>query len=94
VFRLLIKLGRWLDKRFPEKVVLTRAEIDALILRITAVEQNAVHKGAVSDLVLIVKQVKDEFASLKTSLGMNRVGNDDIEAMLNGTPITGDTTNG
>jgi len=61
-----------------------------LIARLSVVESNAVHKGAVSDLISLVKGLKDEYVSLKASLGMSRIGDSEIRAMLNGQPIDPD----
>lgn len=121
MLRLLIRLGKWLDSRFPEKREVTieaydtiyrtlmahdaefseiRAKLDTLernleplVSRIGVVETSAVHKGAVADLVSAVKAIKDEFQSLKTSLGMGRIGNAEIRALLNGEPITEEMRN-
>ncbi len=84
---MLAKLGIWLQTRFPERKVVGDAEFSALILRIENLEHNSVHKDAVKALVLAVKEVKDEFATVKTGLGMNTVRSAEIQAMLNGHPI-------
>lgn len=31
MIRWVVKIGRWLDRRFPEKVVVTKADFDALL---------------------------------------------------------------
>jgi hypothetical protein len=58
-----------------------------LVQRLSVVEANAVHKGAVQDLVSVVKGLKDEYISLKASMGMSRMGDSELQAMLNGQPI-------
>lgn len=68
-------------------------QIDVLVSRLSVVEKNAVHKDAVSDLINAVKLLKDEYVSLKASLGMSRINDASIRAMLNGEPI-GDQDNG
>jgi hypothetical protein len=109
MIRLLVNLGKWLDRRFPEKVVVKAEEweavktcleslnarldplekdVEAMLKRLSVVETSAVHKGAVQDLVSAVKVVTDDFTSLKVSLGMNRIANSDIQAMLNGEYIS------
>jgi hypothetical protein len=65
-------------------------QIDVLIQRLSVVESNAVHKQAVQDLIVVVKSLKDEYISLKASLGMARITDTDIQALLNGNPIQGD----
>jgi hypothetical protein len=64
--------------------------IDVILQRLSIVEANAVHKDAVQDLITVVKSLKDEYVSLKASLGMSRIGDADIRAMLSGEPIQGD----
>lgn len=111
MIRWLVKLGQWLDRRFPEKCVVTLQDykaleqglqqckdltlhFDAVVERLSVVEANAVHKEAVAALIKHVQQLKDEVASLKAGLGMNRVGDAILQAMLNGEPITqGDNDN-
>lgn len=98
MIRFLVKLGHWLDSRFPEKVVVTTASFEILVKDLRAVqtrldrmEKEAVHKDAVKDLVLVVKSVKDDFQSLKTSLGFNtRQANPELNAVLNGEYLQGD----
>lgn len=114
MIRLLVKLGRWLDSRFPAKVIVTESDyaklhhdisicmekIEQVIdiqKRLVAVEAGlvdmqkaAVHKDAVKDLVLVVKSVKEDFQSLKTSLGFNaRQANPELSAVLNGEYLGG-----
>lgn len=109
MIRLLVKLGQWLDHRFPEKLVVnvenymslhaevsmlratlndTKASLDKALERLSVVEVNAVHKGAVQDLVSAIKLIKEDYTSLKANLGFNRVGSDEIQAILNGEPLT------
>lgn len=109
MLRWLIKLALWLDRRFPEKLVVKLSDyvelkaqleallpllpqVETLVSRVSVLETSAVHKGAVQDLVGVVAQVKDEVASLKTSLGFNRIGDASIRAILNGEPITTEET--
>lgn len=91
MIRTMIAFGSWLDKRFPERMEVKKADYDALQARLGALEAKledvqrvAVHKDAVRDVIAAVKQVKDDVASFKTSLGFNRVVNPDLSAMLNG----------
>ena len=110
MIKLIVRLGKWLETRFPEKFVVTAerynklendiavciektTQIDLILNRLSSVETNAVHKGAVSDLITAVKTLKDEYVSLKASLGMARIGDADIRAMLNGSPIDPEDTN-
>ena len=118
MIRLLVKLGAWLDTRFPEKVVITRdlydevrvqvyhlaariAAVDSKLQRVETsleaansrlfkVENSAVHKGAVSDVVIAVQALKADVVSLKANLGMNRVLADkELQIMLSGEEING-----
>ena len=111
--RLLVRLGQWLDSRFPAKVTVTLKEYQALqscqeqlqaevsmlrsqlndnslslnkvLDRLSVVESSAVHKGAVSDLVEVVKTLKDDYVSYKVSQGFTpKTVNSDLQAMLNG----------
>lgn len=100
MIRLLVHLGTWLDKRFPEKRVVSLQDweslqgckalipqVETLVSRLSVVESAAVHKDAVQTLIVHVQQLKDEVASLKAGLGMNRIGDSQIRAMLNGEPV-------
>ncbi len=98
--RLLRRMSDWLDSRFPAKVVVTATEyanlenrIHQLEIALADVKHTAAHVDAVRDVVLVVKAMKDDVQSFKTSLGFNRPGSADILATLNGDPI-GDGTNG
>lgn len=111
--RFLVKLGQWLDSRFPAKVTVTLRQYEALqscqdnlatevsmlrselndrtlslnkiLDRLSVVESSAVHKGAVSDLVEVVKTLKDDYISYKVSQGFTpKAVNHDLSAMLNG----------
>jgi len=113
MIRLLVKLGKWLDSRFPAKVVVTLKQYEALqgcldsmnaelslynshlndievslnkvLERLSVVESSAVHKGAVSDLVEVVKTLKADYVSFKVSQGFTpQAVNHDLSAMLNG----------
>jgi len=113
LIKFLVKLGQWLETRFPEKRVVTVADYDHLqrrlrvldneiamlrselndgglslnkaLERLSQVESSAVHKGAVKDLVLEVKQLKDDYTSFKASMGFRP--NPELEAALNGEMI-------
>lgn len=112
--QLLIRLGKWLEQRFPKKLLVTEAAFKALdrgiaqthseismvrgdlktvelglaavVDRVSSIEASAVHKGAVQDLVILVKQINDDVKSLKASLGFQRTpaANGEMLAMLNG----------
>lgn len=71
-------------------------QVELIIQRLSVVEQNAVHKGAVADLIQAVKNYKDELVSMKTGLGLNRIGDPEIAALLNGIaiPSSEDNQNG
>ncbi len=85
---MLARLGAWLQTRFPERKVVGDAEFSALIHRIENLEQNSVHKDAVKTLVLKLKEVQDEFATVKAGLGVTTVRTDVVQAMLNGQAIS------
>ena len=70
-----------------EELKIASSSIEVAVSRLGVVESSAVHKDAVKDLVLATQAIKDEFTSLKASLGMNKVINSDIQAMLNGEPL-------
>lgn len=118
MIQLLIRLGKFLEARFPKKILLVEADYNALrakvegldaelqllrgdlkdclsaveiaASRIGTVETAAVHKEAVKTVVLELQKVKDEFASLKTSLGFSRTTvPPEVQAMLNGEVIGG-----
>ncbi len=92
---MLSKLGHFLMTRFPEKQEFTPEMYAKLLDRVTNLEQNSVHKDAVKALVLAVKDVKDEFATVKTGLGLNSPKVAELMAVLNGQPISQeDTFNG
>jgi len=113
MIRLMVKLGQWLDSRFPAKVTVTLKEYQALqsgqdardvevsmlrtqanetalsltkaLERLSVVESSAVHRGAVSDLVEVVKTLKDDYVSFKVSQGFTpKAVNSELQAMLNG----------
>ena len=98
MIRLLVRLGAWLDARFPAKVVVLESDYRELKSRVNALESqliairiDAVHKDAVKDLVLVVKAVKDDLQSFKTSLGFNtRPVNPELSAVLNGEYLPGE----
>jgi hypothetical protein len=118
---MLIKLGKFLEARFPKKVLLVEADYRALqrkvegldvevamlrsdlrdalnsvgivSSRVGIVEVAAVHKDAVKSVISELQKIKDEFASLKTSLGFSRQVPPEISMMLNGEPM-GDQSNG
>jgi len=87
MIRLMVRFGKWLEARFPEKVVVTQQDYTALLNRISAIEQNAVHKGAVADLVGVVKKLDQDYNSFKVSMGFVPEKKT-LEAMLNGEVIS------
>jgi hypothetical protein len=89
MIRLLVKLGVWLDKRFPEKIVITYVQYQALLDRTSTLEKQSAHIGAVKQVVLEMQKLKDEVASFKTSLGMNRTAEalPSPSAYLNDLPV-------
>lgn len=76
----------WLESRFPEKVMVKQADLDAIHARIAVVEASAVHKEAVQDLIAVVKALKDDVTALKVNLGWGKSTEKaaEIQAMLNG----------
>jgi hypothetical protein len=118
MIRALVRFGKWLEARFPEKVVVTlrdytvladlvadsgteldllrselrelKANHEATIDRVGRVEASAVHKGAVQDLVAVVKVLQTELVALKANLGWSKPVLEDadkareVQAMLNG----------
>lgn len=105
-------VANWLDRRFPEKVVVTanaymslHGEISMIrqmvenhelslnksLERLSVVESNAVHKGAVSDLVIAVKTLKEDYATFKANTlgGGKPITDAEINALFNGGPING-----
>ena len=118
MIRMLVKLGHWLETRFPEKVTLAlsdyeglknklsgqdaelgllrakldmlEANIEPIVSRLSVVEVNAVHKGAVQDVLTAVDALKNEYVSLKASLGMAVIQDKGIKALLNGYPTEGE----
>jgi hypothetical protein len=123
MIRFLVKLANALDKRFPEKRVVTAKDYDGLLAKVSALETelseardtaniarngvdvaasrigvletSAVHKEAVRTLIVEVKKLQDEYASLKTSLGFTRSAQTppELSAMLNGEYL-GENDNG
>ena len=90
MLKLIIKLGKYLEKRFPERVVVTCEDYAALLNRIAVLEKSAVHVEAVREVVKAVKLLKDEHDSFKTAMGFRTGGvqpNDkeaELQAVLNG----------
>jgi hypothetical protein len=84
---MLRQLGQFLITRFPEKKVVTPADYQALTERLSNLEANSVHKDAVKILVLKMKEMQDEFATVKTGLGLNSPKVAELQALLNGEPI-------
>lgn len=100
MIQLLIKLGKFLEARFPKKLHVVEADYFAMkakvegldaeisllrqdlkdhadslgivVNRVGTVETAAVHKEAVKSVISELQKIKDEFASLKTSLGFSR----------------------
>ena len=71
MIRSLVKLGVWLDRRFPEKVFVSLEEYEILLGKIRHLEATSAHIEAVRKVILEMQKIKDEYASLKTSLGIN-----------------------
>jgi hypothetical protein len=118
MIQLIVRLGKYLESRFPPKLVVTsvdwltlktqmdvvqgvlseqnrrlaalEANVELVLSRLSRVETNAVHKGAVADVVLAMKTLKEEVGTLKTGLGLTRVGNAEVQALLNGEYISGE----
>lgn len=85
MIRTLISFGKWLESRFPEKVVVTQHDYNELNRRLLLVEEAAVHKEAVQALIKIIEEMKIEQNSFKASMGfVSKPVNEDIAAMLNG----------
>lgn len=102
MIRSIVKLGQWLDSRFPAKIVMTEAAFDLLLQdisrlkdnvlslnelerRLAVVEKNAVHKGAVQDMIKVVAELKADYTSFKASAGFTPVKvSPELQAMLNG----------
>ena len=105
-------VANWLDRRFPEKTIVTvenymslhtelsmlrsllvdmKPQLDKLNERMSVVESNAVHKGAVSDLVIAVKTLKEDYATFKANTlgGGKPITDAEINALFNGGPING-----
>ncbi len=102
--KLLLFIANWLDQRFPEKVQVNVSDykslvekletvhmnVSGLLSRMDNVENTAVHKGAVSDLVQVVKTLKEEVQAMKFGIGMaSSVKPEEVLANLNGEPIVG-----
>jgi hypothetical protein len=69
---------------------IVKNDVEVLVARIGALESKAAHVEAVRDVVLALKKLQDEYSSLKTSLGMNKVPRSpDAAAYLNDEPIGG-----
>jgi hypothetical protein len=99
MFKMLIKLGKYLESR--QRVIVTPQEYQTLLQRLSTlearaekIEQAAVHKDAVKTLVLKVKDIQDEFATIRTGLGLNNPKTVELMAMLNGEPISQENNNG
>jgi hypothetical protein len=82
-------LGVWLDKRFPEKVVVSAGNFEVLLARISTLEAHSAHVDALKVVIGEVKKLKDELASFKTSLGINSVAEalPSPSAYLNDLPV-------
>ncbi len=61
-----------------------KAKLGALEAKLEAVQSQAVHKDAVRDVIEVVRLMKEDFQSFKTSLGFSRQNSPEINAMLNG----------
>ncbi len=86
--KMIIRFARWLETRFPEKMVVTPQEYQTLLQRVLFLETNSTHKDATKAVVLKMKDLQDEFATIKTGLGLNNPKNMELMAMLNGQPIS------
>jgi hypothetical protein len=86
---MIVRFGSWLDKRFPEKVVVTASEYHALLARMRTLEEHSAHVDALKVVISEVKKLKDEYASFKTSLGINRAAESSpvSSAYLNDLPV-------
>lgn len=124
MIRAIVRLGQWLDSRFPQKLVVTVASyadlnrqihsahvelasiqntlsditlsLNKTLERVSTLENAAVHKGAVQDVIVVVGKLKEELSALRFGLGMTApVSSKDaeIKAILNGQPL-GDESNG
>lgn len=89
MIRLLVKLGQWLETRFPEKLEVSKTEYESLKQRVLVLETSAVHTEAVKEVIKVIAQVKNDVSSLKTSLGFS-AGPEaaKIEAFLSGEPVS------
>jgi uncharacterized coiled-coil DUF342 family protein len=59
--------------------------------RLSTVEINAVHKGAVSDLVTSVKALKEDYTTFKANMLPNKpLSAEDIQALYNGEYLNGE----
>jgi hypothetical protein len=88
MIRLLVKLGVWLDKRFPEQMAVKKEDFILLLTRMRHIEETSAHVDALKQVVLEMKKLQDEYASLKTSLGINGSARSSpvAEAYLNDLP--------
>jgi hypothetical protein len=85
-----------LAKRIDAELSLLRDDVKvheegiaAVVDRVARVEASAVHKGAVADLVEVVRDAKAEFETLKSRMGFTTPEAADLSAVFNGEPITG-----
>lgn len=105
MIQLIVKLGKWLESRFPPKLLVLESDyrelksrvdeladcnknISILITRMSAIEQSAAHTDAVKIIIAEMVKLKEEFTTLKTGLGLSRIQDADVQAMLNGMPVT------
>jgi hypothetical protein len=88
MIRWLVKLGSWLDKRFPEQLSVSVLDYQALLVKMRTLESSSAHVNAVKQVVLEMQKLKDEVASFKTSLGINGSAQSSpiAEAYLNDLP--------
>jgi hypothetical protein len=114
MIQLIVKLGKWLETRFPTKIVVTTAEhltlkaqidvavkilpdlekqIDMINQRLSVVETSAAHTEAVKVLINEIARLKEDFITIKTGLGLSRIQDADVHAMLNGIPLTPEEPN-
>lgn len=90
----------WMERKFPDQLVVTheaynalQARLGALEMTVALVQSQAVHKDAVRDVIAVVTQVKDDIASFKASLGFHRAANVDPTAVFSGEYMEADNGN-
>ena len=107
MIQMLISLGKWLEQRFPKKILVSYSDYRAvahqvntiipdLQSRLEIVENNAVHKEPVKLLVEEMAKLKAELVSLRAGLGITAgaISPESMEAMLNGVMLGKGDSNG